>query len=81
MYCVEHAPSHFVLQLVVSTIPVQPHGFVTVLSTIQSGVRHELEGQLGPSVLVIVTQETGLVVMVERVLDVVRVEQGRRLVS
>ena len=41
--------------------------------------------QFGPSVLVIVTQETGLVVMVERVADVVLegedVEQGRRLVS
>jgi hypothetical protein len=41
--------------------------------------------QFGPSVLVRVTQETGLVVMVESVAVVVvegeEVEQGRRLVS
>jgi hypothetical protein len=61
---------------------------VTVLSIIQSGVIHVwglILLQFGPSVLVRVTQETGLVVMVERVavvvLEGVEVEQGRRLVS
>lgn len=80
-HCVEQAPSHFVLQTVVSAMPVHPHGFVTVFCTIQSGVRHVL-GQPGPSLLVIVTHEMGEVAVLDRVMVVnVGVGVQRLLVS
>jgi hypothetical protein len=63
---------------------VHPHGFVTVLCTMQSAVTQVLGGQFEPLVLVIVTQEiVGLAVMVERVVVGVEVgvEAQRRLVS